>query len=128
MKFPDYEEGQITMLRAKLICRQTLAQFAVQVGLDNELRLGIGALNTNARNNKKILEDVFEAYIGAIFLDADRNDADVREVLEPLLAPKVDDLGGISSNPTVNLHPIVGPIDESVSNLSHEDPINKLQI
>ena len=53
-RFPDYKEGQLTTLRAKLICKQTLAQFALQVGLDNELRLGIGALSSNARNSEKI--------------------------------------------------------------------------
>src|SRR6266498_3083324 len=55
----DYTEGKLTMLRAKLVCKQTLAEFAVKLGLDNQLRLGAGALSSNARNNEKVLEDAF---------------------------------------------------------------------
>jgi ribonuclease III len=60
-------------LKANLVCKKTLSYFAQQLCLNNELKLGTGAIHTNARNNENILEDTFEAYIGAVFLDVNKN-------------------------------------------------------
>ncbi|CAI2176906.1 2544_t:CDS:1 [Funneliformis geosporum] len=129
----DYKEGELTMLRAKLVCKQTLAEFAVKLRLDVKLRLGVGALSSNARNNEKVLEDAFEAYVGAIFLDTRKNYQEVMEFMKPLIEPKVEQLlkEGLSShsNPQKQniASPIIGPRDLSFPNLPHEDPINTLQ-
>ncbi|CAG8560155.1 16370_t:CDS:1 [Acaulospora colombiana] len=128
-KFPEHTEGQLSMLRAKIVCKQSLARFAVQLGLDRKLRLGLGSMGS--RNNEKILEDAFEAYIGAIFLDS--NIDVVEKHIEKLIAPVIDQISKSSSTvPPPEPFPVhkgaTGPIDlELPSTLEHQDPIGRLQ-
>ncbi|CAG8484168.1 3622_t:CDS:1 [Diversispora eburnea] len=137
-KYPDYKEGQLTMLRAKIVCKQTLANFAGRLGLDRDLRLGAGS--SNSRNNEKILEDAFEAYIGAIFLDSGKDLKCVLEFLEPFVGPLVEELNkpmagtpinllpGISELQREKIPPMLGPEDLKLPfSLEHQDPIGKLQ-
>ncbi|CAG8694137.1 18826_t:CDS:2, partial [Racocetra persica] len=97
-RFQDYKEGTLTTLRSNIVCKEALAVFSRKLGLDNELRLGKGALAAGDRNNERILEDTFEAYIGAIYLDCGRNLNDVIEFMEPIIKPFVDDLVANSEN------------------------------
>lgn len=133
-KFEEHKEGQLSTLRAKLVCRQTLSYFALQLGLNDHLRLGAGAICSNARNNEKTLEDAFEAYMGAVFLDTGKNYSEVLKFMEPLLTPKVDQLvkDGLSATLVINPpndsnRPTFGPIDMSLDLPAESDPINKLQ-
>ncbi|CAI2184204.1 8444_t:CDS:1, partial [Funneliformis geosporum] len=123
------DEGELTMMRAKLVCKQTLAEFALRLNLELRLKFGKGALITNARNNEKILEDAFEAYIGAVFLDSDENFLEVMNFMKPLLEPKVEQLLLEKKNAQQNdtSKHIIGPQDLSLMTLPLEDPINKLQ-
>ncbi|CAI2171454.1 5082_t:CDS:1 [Funneliformis geosporum] len=125
------DEGELTMMKAKLVCKQTLADFALSLKLETKLKLGKGALITNARNNEKTLEDAFEAYIGAVFLDSDQNFLEVMEFMKPLLEPKVEQLLLQKKNAQENNNdtskPIIGPQDVPLMTLPLEDPINKLQ-
>ncbi|CAI2177923.1 8908_t:CDS:1 [Funneliformis geosporum] len=123
------DEGELTMMRAKLVCKQTLAEFASALNLETRMKFGKGALNTNARNNEKVLEDAFEAYIGAVFLDSDENFLEVMDFMKPLLEPKVEKLLLEKNNAQQNdpSKPIIGPQDVPLMTLPLEDPINKLQ-
>lgn len=62
-------EGQLTKLRASIVCEQSLFGFANEIGLGGEILLGKGEENTGGRQRKSILADAFEALIAAIFLD-----------------------------------------------------------
>lgn len=62
-------EGDMTKLRASLVCEPTLAQDARQIGLDEFIYLGKGEETTGGRKRDSIVSDAFEALIGAIFLD-----------------------------------------------------------
>lgn len=68
-RFPDFDEGRLTSLRAALVRVAMLAEFARQAGLPALLRLGKGEIDTGGRNRSNILGDAFEALIGAIYLD-----------------------------------------------------------
>ncbi|CAH1758167.1 1879_t:CDS:10 [Entrophospora sp. SA101] len=71
-KFPDYEEGKLTELRLKLVCEETFARFSLAIKLDKHIKLGRGA--ESIRNGNKLLADVFESYIAAVFIDSvDKN-------------------------------------------------------
>lgn len=70
-RYPAFREGELSRLRAGLENnRHQLAQFALALGLDQQLRLGRGAEKLGARQNPEILSDAFEAVVGAYFLDA----------------------------------------------------------
>lgn len=67
--FRNKQEGDLTKLRASLVCEKTLAEFARSISLGDHILLGRGEQNTGGRNRPSILSDAFEAVIAAIFLD-----------------------------------------------------------
>ena len=67
--YRDKQEGDLTKLRASLVCENTLAGFARQLGLGQFLLLGRGERNGGGADRPSILADGFEALIAAIFLD-----------------------------------------------------------
>jgi len=68
-QFPEFDEGRLTSTRAALVRVSTLASFARQIGLPDQLRLGKGEIDTGGRERENILGDTFEAVIGALYLD-----------------------------------------------------------
>lgn len=66
---PQMHEGNMTKTRASLVCEPTLAFCAKNFGLGRFLLLGKGEEQTGGRQRDSIISDVFEAIIGAIYLD-----------------------------------------------------------
>ena len=66
---PEMNEGQMTKLRASLVCEQSLAACARQLNLGAFLLLGNGEDLTGGRERDSILSDAWEALIGAMYLD-----------------------------------------------------------
>lgn len=62
-------EGEMTKLRASLVCEPTLAMCAREIKLGEYILLGKGEIATGGANRDSILSDAFEAVIGAIYLD-----------------------------------------------------------
>jgi len=69
MHFPQMPEGQLTKTRASIVCSTSLAELARRLHLGEYLLLGHGEEMSGGRNRQTNLEDVFEAVIGAIYLD-----------------------------------------------------------
>ena len=65
----DWPEGELTKVRASIVCEQTLAFCTRALNLGDYLLLGKGEDQTGGRKRKSILSDAFEAIIGAIYLD-----------------------------------------------------------
>lgn len=65
----DVPEGELTRVRASIVCEQTLAFCTRALNLGDYLFLGKGEDQTGGRKRKSILSDAFEAIIGAIYLD-----------------------------------------------------------
>ncbi len=68
-KYPAMPEGDMTKLRASLVCEPTLAFCARQIGLPDCISLGHGEELTGGRNRDSIVSDAMEALIGAMYLD-----------------------------------------------------------
>ena len=66
---PDAEEGDLSRLRASLVCEDSLARFAEGLGLGDVLVLGGGALKSGGFRRAPILADTLEAVLGAVYLD-----------------------------------------------------------
>ena len=66
---PNMNQGIMSKLRAALVKRESLAKYARKYGLGEAILLGNGEKLNGGNNLDKILEDVFEAFIGAIYLD-----------------------------------------------------------
>lgn len=68
-RYPDKSEGQLTRLRASLVCEPTLAECARSLCLEDYIMLGKGEGREGINYRDSVLSDTFEAVIGAIFLD-----------------------------------------------------------
>ena len=67
--FPNRPEGELTRMRADMVCEQTLAAAANRIGLGSHLLLGHGEEQGGGRNRNSILADAMESVIAACFLD-----------------------------------------------------------
>jgi ribonuclease-3 len=68
-RFPARSEGELTDLRTALVRTGTLARFARQLDLGSLIRISRGEDTATARNRPPLLADIFEALLGAIYLD-----------------------------------------------------------
>ena len=67
---PALSEGEMTRLRSRLVREETLAAYARRIGLNQMLRLGSGEEKSGGRMKDTICGDMFEAVLGALYLDS----------------------------------------------------------
>lgn len=68
-RFPKMDEGELTKLRAHLVCEASLAKYAREINLGEYILLGKGELISGGSDRASILADAFESVIGAYYLD-----------------------------------------------------------
>lgn len=113
--YPDYPEGQMTKLRAQLVSRQALAQFAVSLQLGNYILLGKGEEASGGRTRASTLADALEALVGAIYLDSGYNSA--RDLVLHLFEQEIGTISGSleEGNPK-------GALQETLQSIACETP------
>ena len=73
-RYPKQQEGFLTKIKTKLVRTDMLAKFSMYLGLDKHVLISKHVEDIcNGRTNDRILEDTFEAFIGALFEDAYQN-------------------------------------------------------
>ena len=87
-KFASKAEGELTKIRASLVCTKSLSGFANHISLGSYLFLGKGEELTG-RTNVKILENAFEALLASIYLDSQGKD-DVARFLIPIIESEIN--------------------------------------
>ena len=87
--FSHRPEGDLTKIRADLVCTRSLSGFARSIRLGDYLLLGHGQELVGGRDQNKILEDAFEALLAAIYLDSDKKLEVVSAFLNPILEKEV---------------------------------------
>lgn len=70
-KYPNHPEGELTKIRAKVVCESSLAYAAKKIDVGKFLLLGKGEEATGGRDRESILADAAEAIVGAIYMDSD---------------------------------------------------------
>ena len=83
----DLSEGRMTSLRQQLVCEKALASYAREMDLPRFLKLGRGEEKTGGRNRDAIIADMFEAMLGAFYLDQGY-DA-VTNILDEVITPRL---------------------------------------
>jgi len=68
-RYPQFNEGDLSRVRASLVNEKQLAEIAIQIDLGAHLKLGKGEILTHGREKKSILADALEALLGAVYLD-----------------------------------------------------------
>ena len=86
---PAINEGEMTTRRANLVCEKMLAKIAREFKLNDFLLLGVGEEKTGGRDRDSIIADMFEAFIGAIYIDT--NIDNVFALLEIVMAHHIHD-------------------------------------
>lgn len=67
--FPSKSEGELTKIRAAVVCEPSLVKAAQELGIGEALFIGRGEAQSGGRQRPSILADAFEAVLGALYLD-----------------------------------------------------------
>ena len=88
-RFPNWDEGRLTELRISMVQTRAFAALSRELHLDRYVQLGRGEELSGARNRDSLLEDLWEAFIGALFLD--QGQETVMQFLEDIMFVKIDE-------------------------------------
>ncbi|TYP77686.1 ribonuclease III [Paenibacillus methanolicus] len=91
--FPERPEGQLTRMRASIVCEPSLARFAEMLELGAHVLLGRGEEQLGGRQRQALLADLFESFVGAIYLDQGLETVQV--FLRTYMFPYIDGDGGL---------------------------------
>ncbi|OWK43655.1 ribonuclease III [Fimbriiglobus ruber] len=96
LRFPEYQEGDMTKVKSVVVSRKTCAKFSEELGLGDFLFLGKGMNNGYGDIPPNILADVFEALVAAIFLDGGWDAA--KEFVLHFIEPEIERVASESVN------------------------------
>lgn len=88
-KNTEYPEGEMTKLRSGYVCENANYEYAIELGLNDYLLLGHGEEENGGRTRKAIVADIFESFIGALFLDQGLDTA--KRFIYKVVIPKIED-------------------------------------
>jgi len=94
--YPKLSEGELTRIRAQVVCERALCEYAQELGLGSYLLLGHGEALSHGERRPSILADAFEALLAAIWLDGGEDAAE--KFALRFLAPEIKRV--LASNPT----------------------------
>lgn len=86
--FQKLNEGELTRLRSNIVRTEGFSKVALECGFKEEIQLGVGEEKAGGRERKALLEDVFEAFNGALFLD--QGISAVENFLKQTVYPLID--------------------------------------
>ncbi|GIM47555.1 ribonuclease 3 [Collibacillus ludicampi] len=89
-RYPQLPEGELTRMRAAIVCEPSLVRFATKLSFDKYVRLGRGEELSGGRKRPALLADVFEAFMGALYLDQGLES--VKEFLDTHILPDIDNV------------------------------------
>lgn len=87
-RYPELPQGKLTRLRAAMVCEDSFSKFAKECHFDQYIRLGKGEEMAGARQRPGLLCDIFESFIGALYLDQGR--PAVEKFVRRVIFPKLD--------------------------------------
>lgn len=88
-KYPKMLEGDLSKLRASLVCESSFAIIARELNLNKYIKMSKGEMLGKGYERDSILADAFEAVIGALFLDCNGDIAIAKGVIIKLIEPKI---------------------------------------
>ena len=88
LNYPSMPEGEMSKTRAIYVCAEANNNYAIKLGLDKLLMLGRGEEEQGGRTRVNVLADLFEAFLGAVYLDNNNVD-NVRKILEKIVYPSI---------------------------------------
>ncbi len=92
-KYRDRQEGDMTKIRAAVVCEKALSKFARAINLGSYMFLGHGEDMNRGRERASILADAFEALLAAMYIDSGRNTEAVERFLLPHIIGEIESIG-----------------------------------
>ena len=89
-KYKNKQEGDLTKIRAAVVCEKALSHFAAEIGLGDYMYLGHGEIISGGRTRPSITSDAFEAVLAAIYLDSDQTFGCVEKFLLPFIEKEIE--------------------------------------
>ncbi|MBQ9796894.1 MAG: hypothetical protein IJW50_04160 [Clostridia bacterium] len=83
--FSNLEEGELTTVKAKIVCKSMLAQKVRELNFHHSLILGYGDASQKIHLQESVQEDLFEAILGAVAIDSNWNTSALEKVVERML-------------------------------------------
>jgi ribonuclease-3 len=87
-KTQQLEEGEMTRMRAAYVCEGALYEYALSLNFNEYVKLGHGEEQSGGKFRRAILADVFEAFIGAVYLDQGLEK--VKKVIDMVVIPMIE--------------------------------------
>ena len=88
-KTDKYKEGEMTKIRASYVCENALYEYAIKLDFPSYIKVGKGENKSGGNHKKAIVADVFEAFMGAIYLDLGYEKA--KEIALKIIIPYIED-------------------------------------
>ena len=88
LTYKEMPEGELSKIRSKYVCTQANAEYALFLKLDECLRLGKGEREQGGKSKPTVLADLFEAFLGALYLDSGLDS--VRKILNLVIYDKIE--------------------------------------
>lgn len=92
-EFDSRQEGDLTKIRAAVVCEKALAKYAAKISLGEYLLLGHGEDKNDGRHRPSITADAFEALLGAFYLDSGYDCDKIEKFLLPFVKEEIADSG-----------------------------------
>lgn len=86
--YPNMPEGEMSKIRSKYVCANANAEYATFLKLNENLRLGKGEKDHGGDTKPAVLADLFEAFLGAVYLDSGLDS--VRKILNLVIFSKIE--------------------------------------
>ena len=131
-KFQTLDEGELTKLRASVVCQPTLSKIAKKLGLGDIMLFDPGEESTGGAERESNLEDAFEALIGAIYLECGWETA--RQFVYTQLAPEFENLNDenildeLQKIVLKNLSDYKSRLQEVVKQHNHESTVEYVEL
>ena len=90
-KYKEFQEGDLTKIRASVVCEKALAKYAAKIGLGDHILLGHGEDMNRGRERASILSDAFEAVLAAMYLDSGEDMEVIKKFVLPLAIAEIGD-------------------------------------
>ncbi len=89
-KYSENQEGDLTKIRAAVVCEKALAKYSAEISLGDYMYLGHGEAMNNGRHRASITADAFEALLASMYLDSGYNMDVIRRFVLPFVKKEIE--------------------------------------
>ncbi len=96
-EYENFREGDLTKVRAAVVCEKALSKYAASIGLGNYIYLGHGEDMNRGRERASITSDAFEALLAAVYIDSGYDFEAPRAIVLPFIKEEIEAIRSGSS-------------------------------